>query len=126
MTYKAYKNNRNGKLISKNNTDDIKRAMSVIFPLCLFSLLLAGAFCAIFNDMYAFVKKDAEKTVFVEDDYTLRDISLLLGEMDIVDNPYVFMMYVRSKNKIEVVENFYGEITLNSSMSYREILSSFS
>ena len=103
-----------------------RRAMSIILPLCMLSFLICGLICSIANDIYAFVKKDMEITLQVEESSSLETISKRLGENGVVNNSAFFNLYVRSKGKVEKVQNFTGEITLNSSMSYREILEAFS
>ncbi len=57
---------------------------------------------------------------------SLDDISKALAEKGVVENPDVFKLYVKLKNKEALVEQFSGELKLNSSMSYREILEEFS
>ena len=104
----------------------IRRAISEILPLCIFSLFVAAFVCSVANDMYAFVKKENEVQLAIESPYSLEEFSKILGKYDVVENPTVFSLYVMSKDKIETVENFTGELVLNSNMSYREILSSFS
>jgi cell division protein YceG involved in septum cleavage len=103
-----------------------RRAMSIILPLCMLSFLICGLICSAANDIYAFVKKDMEITLQVEAPSSLETVSKLLGENGVVNNSAFFNLYVRSKRKVEKVQNFTGEITLNSSMSYREILEAFS
>lgn len=103
-----------------------RRAMSIILPLCMLSFLICGLICSAANDMYAFVKKDAEITLRVEEASSLETVSNLLGENGVVNNSAFFSLYVRSKGKVEKIQKFTGEITLNSSMSYREILEAFS
>ena len=104
----------------------IKRALSEVLPLCMLSFFIAAWVCSVANDMYAFVKKDNEVLVSVEAPCTLQEFSKTLGEYNIVENPAIFSLYVRSKEKTKTVEAFSGELSLNSNMSYREILSSLS
>ena len=104
----------------------IRRALSEILPMCMVSLFIAAFVCSVANDMYAFVKKENEVQLSIESPHSLEELSKMLGEYDVVENPTVFSLYVRSKNKIQTVENYTGELILNSNMSYREILSSFS
>ena len=101
---------------------DFLRALSIVLPLCVLSLLLAGVVVSIANDMYAFVKPDREVTLRIAEGSDINEISMLLGDSGLLNNPDVFVAYVKKKDKVALVEGFYGEITLNSSMSYREIL----
>lgn len=104
----------------------VKRTLSKILPLCFLSLLLAGLICSVANDMYAFVKKDREISLMLDSYASLDDISKSLADKGVVENPDVFKLYVKLKDKEALVEQFSGELKLNSSMSYREILEEFS
>ena len=46
----------------------------------------------------------------------------MLEECGVIANPHVFTLYVRSKDKTELLEAFVGNAELDRSMSYREIL----
>ena len=56
---------------------------------------------------------------------TFGDICQMLGDYGVVNNPHIFNVYVLSKGRENAVDEFFGEITLNSNMSYREILALF-
>ena len=103
-----------------------RRAMSVILPLCMLSFLICGLICSAANDIYAFVKKDKDISRYIEESSSLDDISEKLGKNGVVNNAAFFSLYVRSKGKEDRITAFTGEINLNSSMSYREILEAFS
>ena len=103
-----------------------RRAMSVILPLCMLSFLICGLICSAANDIYAFVKKDKEISLYIEAPSSLDEISKALGKNGVVNNTAFFSLYVRSKGKEDKITAFTGEINLNSSMSYREILEAFS
>ena len=103
-----------------------RRAMSVILPLCMLSFLICGLICSVANDIYAFEKKDKEITLSIQTPSSLETVSEMLGKSGVVNNSAFFGLYVKSKGKVERIENFSGEITLNASMSYREILEAFS
>ena len=100
----------------------VKFAFMSAVMLCLVSLFLAGGFISVVNDIYAFVKADGETEIFIPEDSSLEAVSEALGKAGIVKNPFVFSIYVKSKGKAEAVEGISGEILLDSSMSYREIL----
>ena len=104
----------------------IKRTLSKIIPLLFLALLCAALICSVANDMYAFVKKDREISLTVDSRTSLNDLSKILAENGVVNNPDVFELYVKLKHKETLVEEFCGDVKLNSSMSYREILSEIS
>lgn len=104
------------------NRKRLKSAFSKALTLCLLSLFLAGGFIAVVNDVYAFVKRDSVINVNIPAGSSLSEISALLGREGVIENPFVFSLYVRSKNKTELCESMAGEVEFNSSMSYREIL----
>ena len=100
----------------------VANAFGVILTLALFSLLLSALFISVVNDIYAFVKADAETTLTVENDSSVTEFSKLLADNGIIKNPNVFKLYALSIGKRDLIEDFSGEITLNSSFSYRQIL----
>lgn len=100
----------------------VGRAFGIILPLCMLSLLISGAIISLANDMFAFVKRDKEIIFNISEDSTIEEISELFSKGGLIRNPFMFKAYVKSKDKVESIESFSGEITLNSSMSYREIL----
>lgn len=106
----------------KNET---KRVVGIILPICFLAILFSCAIVSVANDMYAFVKPEREVTIVISEPCTLDQVSQILSDNDILNNPFCFTAYVKSKNKEDVVEKFKGEISLSSSMSYREILAVF-
>lgn len=115
-------NKQGGQENSQNIVRLIKRTLARILPVCLFSIFISAFILTVANDMYAFVKEDRDVSLYVEAPYSIDDFSMLLGKEGIVKNPYVFTLYVKSKNKVQNVEEFTGELLLNENMSYREIL----
>ena len=101
----------------------LRRALGIILPLCFFSFFVVALICSVTNDMYAFVKSDRECVISFNETCSLKEFSNILGEKEIIENPSIFWLYVKSKGRTESVETFTGELTLNESMSYREILS---
>ena len=116
-------NNKRKRELFKSAT---RRAMSVILPLCMLSFLICGLICSAANDIYAFEKKDRELTLTIETPSSLKSVSKMLGKNGIINNSAFFDLYVKSKGKTDKIESFTGEIVLNASMSYREILDAFS
>ncbi len=99
------------------------RALSVLLPLCLFSILLAGIIISLANDVYAFVKPDAEISLTLSSPVSDTDLSKLLQKSGVIKNPTAFKLYLRSKGLSERAAKITGEWILNSNMSYREIVS---
>ncbi len=104
----------------------IKRTLSKILPLCFLAILIAGLICSVANDMYAFVKKDREISLTFDSYCSLNELSKILADNGVISNPDVFKLYVKLKDKEALIEGFSGELKLNTSMSYREILLEFS
>lgn len=102
-----------------------KRALGYILPICFFSLLLCGFVVSVANDVYAFVKDDAEIKIILSGNEELSYIAERLGDEGIVNNPAIFAMYVRRAGREEAVKKYSGEITLSPDMSYREIVLEF-
>ncbi|MBQ8140510.1 MAG: hypothetical protein IJ038_02305 [Clostridia bacterium] len=119
-------NDLHSEIINLTHTQRIIRACSVIIPLCFLSLFLAAAIISVTNDMYAFVKPDETVNVNFPSSSSLYSRAKELERYGVINNPAVFSLYVRSKNYEERVCGFSGELSLNSSMSYREILLAFS
>lgn len=101
---------------------DKGRAFSILLPLCLFSILLAGIIISLANDVYAFVKPDGEIPLTISSPMTDSELSSLLGKCGVIENPTVFMLYLRSKGLSGKASEITGEWVLNSNMSYREII----
>ncbi|MBE6546717.1 MAG: hypothetical protein E7668_04670 [Ruminococcaceae bacterium] len=101
-------------------------AFAKVLVIVLSALLCAGAVISVANDMYAFVKPTEEVTLTVEIPLSLSELAVRLEQLGVVANPSVFELYVRSKNKVTLVEAFSGQVALNTAMSYRELLAAFS
>ena len=99
-----------------------KRGIGVVISLFLVSLFLAGALWSVVNDMYAFIKPDAEITVELKAGMSAFRFAELLRENGVISNSAVFTLYLHSKNKSDEISELSGKWYLNSSMSYREIL----
>lgn len=108
--------------MNSNSNASWGRAFGTLIPLALLALLLSALILSIANDMYAFVKKDHEVTLHFTESATLDEFSGTLKANGILKNPSIFKLYVISKGKRSAVESFLGEIELNSSFSYRQIL----
>lgn len=101
-------------------------AFSKITVLCLTAALIAALSISIANDLYGFVGLEGEVLLTIEAPTELSELSHLLEQNGIVENPAVFRIYVKKKERTELLEHFVGTLYLDTSMSYREILLAFS
>ncbi|MBE6535868.1 MAG: hypothetical protein E7677_04525 [Ruminococcaceae bacterium] len=108
---------------TKKGAIAISRAFSILLPLCLFSILLAGIIISLANDVYAFVKPNTDISVTVSSPISDTELSKLLQKNGVIKNPTVFKLYLRSKGLSPRASEIMGEWVLNSNMSYREIVS---
>ena len=108
--------------MEKEGTLSLRGAFGILIPLCLFSVLLACLLISVANDMYAFVKPSNEVTVSITAPISEKQLSLLLQKNGVINNATCFRLYLRSKGVSDKLSLISGEITLNSNMSYREIL----
>ncbi len=100
-------------------------AYATVTVITMLALLGAALLVSVANDMYAFVKPQREVSLSLDAPLSLSELAALLEREGIVANPTIFTLYTKVKNKVARVEAFSGEITLNSAMSYREILAAF-
>ncbi len=105
------------------STISFKEALSCVVPLFLFSLFLCAVLLSVANDMYAFVKPDTELCLTIEKGTDAKALADALYRGGVIKNPEVFSLYVSSKGKADRLLLSSGEVTLNASMSYRELLS---
>lgn len=100
----------------------VRAALTAAVPLLLVGITIAAAIAAIANDVYAFVKPDAEAVLMLNAPTDKSQICHALQELGVIKNDFAFSLYVSSKQKTEQLESLTGKWTLNSNMSYREIL----
>ncbi len=100
-----------------------KRALALVIPICLLSLVLAAIVVSIANDMYAFVKPEREFVLSLDGSTDAEQLSKTLQKNGILKNDFMFFMYLRSKGKVDEVSSLHGTWVLNAKMSYREIVS---
>ncbi|MBO5938548.1 MAG: hypothetical protein J6Q82_03505 [Clostridia bacterium] len=111
----------------KSQRSKLRRlAFSKITVLSLTALLVAAIGISVANDLYAFVKPEGEIVLSLDEPHSLKELSKTLEEQGVIANPTVFRLWVQSKGKTELLEGFCGTLTLNSAMSYRQILLCFS
>ncbi len=109
----------------RNEKKAKRYAYGTVTVITLFALLPAALLVSVANDTYAFVKPEREVTLAIDTPLPLSEVAALLEREGIVSNPTVFELYTKVKGKIARIEGFSGELTLNSAMSYREILLAF-
>lgn len=119
-------NTKNNGAICNASAQRIRRACAIIAPLFFLSLLISGALISAANDIYAFLKEEGEITLTLDASSRVYDTARVLSQNGIIKNPALFSLYVRAKGAQSRILGFSGEITLGTSMSYRELLWSFS
>ena len=100
----------------------VKRIFGTVITMALVAVFVACFAIALANDIYAFIKPDGAVTLSVDTPCSVAELSDMLEECGVIANPHVFTLYVRSKDKTELLEAFVGNAELDRSMSYREIL----
>ena len=111
----AQENSENGAALT------VTKALGTLLPIALLALLITALILSVFNDIYAFIKKDTDVTLTVVTPCSLSDFSRLLQQEGVIKNPNVFKLYAIAKGKQHTVENFSGDLELNANMSYRQI-----
>ena len=107
---------------SFSDKKSVKRIFGTVFTMALVAVFIASLVIALANDIYAFIKPDGAITLSVDTPRSLPEISHMLEDCGVIANPYAFALYVKSKDKTELLESFVGNAELDRSMSYREIL----
>ncbi|MGN1014065.1 MAG: endolytic transglycosylase MltG [Butyricicoccus sp.] len=103
------------------NRHPILGTLLYLVLILMVSGILASSAIVLSNDLFALAKPDKEITVTVPEDATVKEVSELLGDSDVVNYAWFFRTFVTFAYR-DVRFNP-GEYTLNSSMDYREILS---
>lgn len=97
-------------------------AFGKIIPLCLVSIMLAGAVISVANDVYAFVKPQRSVVLNIQEPHDAASLSKLLQAQGVINNAFVFELYLNSHGHSDDILSINGELILNSSMSYRELI----
>lgn len=116
----------NSGTVHLTNAQRYRRICSVIIPLLFLSLFLAALIISAANDIYAFVKPQRAAIIVIDKGESAYTLSALLSENGIIQNPLAFTLYAKLKDAEGDISAFEGELELESSMSYREILRYFS
>lgn len=93
-----------------------------VITIALLALFCAALLLSVVNDMYAFFKPQGTVMLTVSEPCSLIDFARLLERNGILLNPHVFSLYVKSKDRVPLVEGWSGTLVLDTDMSYREIL----
>ena len=104
---------------------EIRNAFERIIILALIAIFLAALIISVANDIFAFVKTDANVVLNLSQGTKLNEIAKSLKKAKIINNPYIFTLFVRSRGNVKKLESFTESISLNSQMTYREIMTSF-
>ncbi len=99
------------------------KAMIYIVLVIISSIFLAYFIIVSVNDIFAFVKSDAEVEITIPDGADIDDVTDILKENGIIEYPYLFRFY---SNLIEHDGSFLpGKYTVSPSMNYDFLLSAF-
>ncbi len=109
-----------------DDAQTVRRVFRKVILIALLAAFLAAILLSVANDVYAFFKPSASVRLYVAEPCTLSDFSRMLEQNGVLFHPYLFSLYVKSRDQAPTVEAFSGEIRLNTDMSYREILRSLS
>lgn len=124
MNPQVAQNSGKSRIFSDSRT--VRRVFRKVAVVSLLAFFLAALLISVANDLYAFVKPDKPVTFTLSEPCSLDALSGQLAENGIIKNPHIFSRYTTIKGKQDTLEAFRGTVSLNSSMSYREILLAFS
>ncbi len=99
-----------------------RRVYGTVAVMTLWAVLFSAILLSVANDMYAFIKPSAAIEIHVSEPMTAKEISTLFSDRGVIRNPTVFYFYLRAKQQLHQAETYVGTLSLNSDMSYREIL----
>ena len=105
-----------------DDRNTVRSVFGQVLTLVLLAALLAALLLSVINDMYAFFKPQEAVLLHVDAPRTLSEFSRMLEENGVLLNPHVFFLYVRARKSAPLIEDFSGDLSLDCSMSYREIL----
>ncbi|MBO7310481.1 MAG: hypothetical protein J6U86_03710 [Clostridia bacterium] len=97
-------------------------AFGAVIPICLLAILISGIIISVANDVYAFVKPDAQIDIVIDTAYDAKAFSKLLQSKGVIKNAFVFELYLRSKSIYDISSLKDSELNLNSNMSYSRLL----
>lgn len=94
--------------------------MSFVLLLLGISVLISSFAILAANDVFALSKAQAEATVTIEQDDSLRDVSKMLSDAGIINYPGLFRLFAGLTDMAHKIAP--GDYTLSSAMDYRTIL----
>ena len=108
---------------TKLNTKQLKRRIfGIITVMTLVAAFIALAIASIANDIYSFIKPSGLVTLTLDRHVSINELGHLLEDRGVINNPHIFIVYASSRSNDEADLFFIGTVTLDRSMSYREIL----
>ncbi len=90
-----------------------------VTAVCLVSVLLTGLFLYCANDIFAVVKPDEKVTVYIEQNWSTKQIAHVLKERGVINSELLFRFY--SKISESDGKYQYGEYVLNKKYDYSRI-----
>ncbi len=98
-------------------------AGTIVYIITVLGIALIVSLVAIFiaNDVFAFVKKDAEVSISVEQNTTIGSMSKMLDEQGVINYGSIFKLYVKMKGDQEEAV-LAGSYALNPNMDYGQIV----
>lgn len=100
-------------------------ALARLSRIALLALLCVGIVVSAANDLYAFVKPDRAVVLTLGEPQPILRLSRHLASLGVIRNPSIFALYAKRSGRQAMLESFSGELALNASMSYRELLLAF-
>lgn len=107
-------------LFSSENMKAFYKHFAFYGCIVLVSLLLAFGIINVANDVYAFIKPNEEIVVSIPEGSSTSNIASTLKGSGVIDHPFIFKLYSRLKKADGQYQ--FGEYTLNSNMTYDEII----
>ena len=110
----------------------ILKVVIYIVGVILTSVVLSYYIITVANDVYAFVKDEAEVSIVIPENADINKIAKILGDKKLINYPMVFDIYMTFKqNKNKDKENYLpwefepGIYTVSAAMNYDEFISMF-
>ena len=99
-----------------------KRIFCIVTVMALIASFIALSIASVANDVYALIKPNGKVTLILDVPVSLNEMGHILEEYGVINNPHIFIIYARARSSDEADPSFLGTVTLDRSMSYREIL----
>lgn len=105
------------------HVSNVVKVIAYVTFVLVISALLSIFIIMAANDVYGFVKSDAEVEITIPEDATLEQVADILGENRIVKYPGLFKFYAKLKK--DPCDFRAGTYTVSPSLGYKELLTSF-